>query len=111
MPDFRKVLADLADKEELPDEVAQPEDGRKSAPLWSLTLFALQFKSNIYGGTVPPEEVRRRRAKNRDARRARRGNTPALARQARLNRDHTPRFRRGQAPDPLGLRVDAEVGS
>jgi hypothetical protein len=74
------------------------------------TMVALQQKPHVYAGTVPPAEVARRRAKNRAARRARRGNTAAIARQARLNCDHTPRFRRGQAPDPLRLHVN-EVAS
>lgn len=61
-------------------------------------LFGLQFKP-MYGGTVDPVVVAERRAKNRAARRARRGNTAALIRQARLNR---PRrgfaFRRAELP-------------
>lgn len=74
-------------------------------------LIGLQSKQHVYGGTVPAVEVAARRAKNRAARRARRGNRPALARQARLNRDHTPRFRRGQSPWIQGISqpVDAEV--
>lgn len=76
-------------------------------------LVGLQGKSHVYGGTVPKVEVAARRVKNRAARRARRGNTPALARQARLNRDHTPRFRRGQAPWIQGISkpVTGEVAS
>jgi len=71
------------------------------------TLIALQQKPHIYAGTVPADEVARRRAKNRHARRQRRGNTSALARQARLNCPQRRRFRRGQAPDPLGLHTEA----
>ena len=62
-------------------------------------FMALQRQSHIYGGTVPPEVVARRRARNRAARRARAGNTAALARQARLDRRRRgQRFARGQAP-------------
>lgn len=62
-------------------------------------FLALQKQSHIYGGTVPPEEVARRRARNRAARRARAGNTAAIARQARLDRRRRGRrFSRGQAP-------------
>ncbi|MFV8234100.1 hypothetical protein [Mycobacteroides chelonae] len=48
-------------------------------------IIGLQSK-HVYAGTVPESVVRQRRAKNRDARRARRGNVSALRRQARLNR-------------------------
>ncbi|SLF39876.1 hypothetical protein [Mycobacteroides abscessus] len=48
-------------------------------------IIGLQSK-HVYAGTVPESVVRKRRAKNRDARRARRGNVSALRRQARLNR-------------------------
>lgn len=48
-------------------------------------LFGLQFKP-MYAGTVDPVTVTERRAKNRDARRARHGNVAALIRQARSNR-------------------------
>ncbi|MEW2483617.1 hypothetical protein AB0876_28925 [Mycobacterium sp. NPDC049093] len=61
-------------------------------------LLGLQSKP-IYQGTVDPVVVAGRRAKNRDARRARRGNTAALIRQARSN---APRrgftFRRTELP-------------
>lgn len=61
-------------------------------------LFGLQFKP-MYAGTIDPVTVAERRAKNRNARRARRGNTDALIRQARSNR---PRrgfaFRRTELP-------------
>ena len=60
-------------------------------------LVALQSKQ-IYGGTVPVEEVQRRRARNRHARRARRANTAAIARQNRLNRDHRNRFGADEFP-------------
>lgn len=56
-------------------------------------IFAALQNKAIYAGTVPVEEVARRRKANRHARRARWGNTAAIARQARLNRcDSTPRF-------------------
>ncbi|MGV0785180.1 hypothetical protein [Mycolicibacterium sp. XJ775] len=61
-------------------------------------LFALQSKP-VYAGTVDPVVVAGRRSKNRNARRARRGNTAAMIRQARSN---TPRrgftFRRTELP-------------
>lgn len=76
----------------------------------SAVLVGLQGKSHVYQGTVPGVEVTRRRARNRAARRARRGNTSALRRAARLGHVRQPRFGRGQAPDPLGTHVvDAEI--
>lgn len=57
-------------------------------------IIGLQSK-HVYAGTVPESVVRERRAKNRAARRARRGNVPALRRQARLNRAAN---RRGHRP-------------
>lgn len=102
---------DAAEHHRYGDEPAPHKPDRKPASLAALTMFGLQFKANIYGGTVPEAEVARRRRKNRAARRARRGNTRALARQARLNRDHTPKFRRGQSPyiDGISPPIDAEI--
>lgn len=61
-------------------------------------LLGLQSKP-IYQGTVDPVVVASRRAKNRDARRARRGNTKALIRQARSNtRRRGFSFRRTELP-------------
>lgn len=60
-------------------------------------IIGLQSK-HVYAGTVPESVVRQRRAKNRDARRARRGNVPALRRQARLNRAANRRGRRPVYP-------------
>ena len=37
-------------------------------------LLALQHKPSIYGGTVPVDEIRRRRRKNKEARASRRRN-------------------------------------
>lgn len=67
-------------------------------------LIGLQGK-HIYGGTVPEAEVQRRRAKNRAARHARRGNVAALRKQARLNRAAHRGDRR--SVHPLGL-VDVD---
>lgn len=78
-------------------------------------MLGLQAAPHIYAGSVPAEVVAKRRAKNRAARHARRGNTAALRRQARSNRVANGRrlFRRGFAPDPLGTVdgriIDAEV--
>lgn len=66
----------------------------KPSPMFA----ALQSMPHIYAGTVDPEVVARRRAKNRHARRARRGNTAAIARQARLNRQHRNRFGADEFP-------------
>ena len=40
-------------------------------PLSRQVLHGLQFKSHIYEGTVPDEEIARRRARNKMARRSR----------------------------------------
>lgn len=70
-------------------------------------LIGLQGK-HIYGGTVPESVVRERRAKNRAARRARRGNTAALRKQARLNRlARKPHHVR--VVNPLDRPIEAEV--
>lgn len=55
-------------------------------------MFAALQTMHLYAGTVPPEVVARRRAKNRHARRARRGNVSALAREARLARGRRNAF-------------------
>ena len=56
-------------------------------------IFAALQSKQIYAGTVPIEEVARRRKANRHARRARRGNVAAIAREARSNRTgRGPRF-------------------
>lgn len=65
----------------------------KVAPM----LAALQTW-HLYAGTVPPEVVARRRARNRHARRARRGNTAAIARQSRLDRGRRNPFGADEFP-------------
>lgn len=73
-------------------------------------LFALQSARHVYGGTVPEEVVAQRRAKNRDARRARRGNTRALRRQARLNRiGNRRRFGRPIYLPGISPDIDVEI--
>lgn len=70
-------------------------------------LIGLQGK-HIYGGTVPEVEVHRRRAKNRAARRARRGNVAALRKEARLNRvARNPRHAR--VINPFNRPIEAVV--
>ncbi len=83
-------------------EPAQAEGGL--APGASM-LLALQSHAHIYAGTVPSGEVERRRRKNRNARNARKGNTAAIAKQARRNKARNNYRRFGMyTPDPLGLR-------
>jgi len=43
-------------------------------------LYALQFQSHIYAGTVPQAEIERRRQRNKVARRSRRINRLAAKR-------------------------------
>ncbi|CPR84232.1 MULTISPECIES: hypothetical protein [Mycobacteroides] len=69
-------------------------------------LIGLQGK-HIYGGTVPEAEVQRRRAKNRAARDARRGNVAALRKQARLNR--ATLTTRHRVINPFNRPIEAEV--
>ncbi len=71
-------------------------------------IIGLQSK-HVYAGTVPELVVRERRAKNRDARRARRGNVSALRRQARLNRVANRRGRR--MPYSMGRSLGAIPGA
>ncbi|MFA4084830.1 hypothetical protein ONA92_24325 [Mycobacteroides salmoniphilum] len=71
-------------------------------------LIGLQGK-HIYGGTVPETVVRERRAKNRAARRARRGNVSALRKQARLNGVQRQGLRRVRVINPFNQPIDAEV--
>ncbi|RIS89316.1 hypothetical protein D2E55_26390, partial [Mycobacteroides abscessus] len=75
---------------------------------------------HVYAGTVPEAVVRQRRAKNRAARRARRGNISALRRQARLNRKVRRPSRRmpydmghliGTAPGAPWLIHEPEAGA
>ncbi|ANO20607.1 MULTISPECIES: hypothetical protein [Mycobacteroides] len=82
-------------------------------------IIGLQSK-HVYAGTVPEAVVRQRRAKNRAARRARRGNISALRRQARLNRKVRRPSRRmpydmghliGTAPGAPWLIHEPEAGA
>lgn len=82
-------------------------------------IIGLQSK-HVYAGTVPEAGVRQRRAKNRAARRARRGNISALRRQARLNRKVRRPSRRmpydmghllGTAPGAPWLIHEPEAGA
>ncbi|MBV0916080.1 MULTISPECIES: hypothetical protein [Mycobacteroides] len=82
-------------------------------------IIGLQSK-HVYAGTVPESVVRQRRAKNRAARRARRGNISALRRQARLNRKVRRPSRRmpydmghllGTAPGAPWLIHEPEAGA
>ncbi|URM86499.1 hypothetical protein PBI_HILLTOPFARM_57 [Mycobacterium phage Hilltopfarm] len=112
-PNIRKMI-DAAVAKAQGETPAPDEDrpAREPATLAALTLFSLQTQSHVYGGTVPPEVVAKRRARNRNARRARRGNTAAIRRQARSNRvaNRHPRFGYSHNHDPLGTKVvDAEV--
>lgn len=97
MRDIRELATQFADR----DQEDETPIGRRL--LHRDVFFALQLQRHIYAGTVPLEEIARRRAKNRHARRARRGNTAAIARQARINHAYNtfPRFRVGQASDPF----------
>lgn len=105
MHDIRELI-DKVNVEESED--TQPEE----APLapWQQMLLTLQTQSHIYAGTVPVEEIARRRKKNKQARQARKGNKSAIARQARRNkaRNSFRRFGVSEAPDPLGLRAEVE---
>lgn len=68
-------------------------------------LVGLQHKP-MYGGTVPEAVVQQRRAKNRAARRARRGNSAALRRQARLNGIRRQGLHRVRVINPFNRPVD-----
>lgn len=115
MRSIRELIADVQTEMResgSPADALAADSIAESAEFSKGVFFGLQLKSHVYGGTVPPEVVEQRRAKNRHARRARAGNTRAIARQARLNttRNRLRRFARGQAPDPLGLH-EAEAES
>jgi hypothetical protein len=49
-------------------------DNTTPSASWVMTLLALQRKPNIYAGTVPDNEIRRRRRRNKQARLSRRRN-------------------------------------
>lgn len=73
-------------------------------------IVGLQGNKHLYAGTVPESVVADRRAKNRAARRARRGNVAALRKQARSNRlAHNARHTR--EVNPFNRPVDAEAGA
>lgn len=96
------------------DAQAEAEAAETLTHLGEATFFALQGQRHIYGGTVPPEVVAKRRAKNRHARRQRRGNQAAIRRAARLAESRNRTYRRlGRfvtgSLDHLGLIEDAEV--
>lgn len=109
MPDMYKLLRDQNARTEA---AKKPDTGLyqleptpkplEPGKFEKAVLLALQG-SNVYAGSVLIEEVERRRKKNRHARRARRGNTAAIARQARLNyaQKRRRRFARGNAYNPL----------
>ncbi|MBE5453425.1 hypothetical protein E3G52_000289 [Mycobacteroides abscessus] len=97
---LHQVAIDQARSQLTPMERLRSEANDKAKTLANMVFVGVQGMANTYAGTVPPEEVRRRRRKNRDARRARRGNKKALVRQANLNRA-TNKQRRGNAPTPL----------
>ncbi|AMQ66990.1 hypothetical protein SEA_BIPPER_55 [Mycobacterium phage Bipper] len=116
MSNFRQMIADAADRireeEQRPISTDQPtDDKRETYSLSNATLYGLQLMGHVYGGTVPPEVVAKRRAKNRHARRARRGNTAAIRRQARSNRvaNRFNRFGYAHNMNPLGRVIEAEV--
>ncbi|MFD7247826.1 hypothetical protein ACFV6Y_38495 [Streptomyces massasporeus] len=120
MPDIRTLINKLG-TEESDAEHQAPEESTAEAtpdsdrvPLNKAVFFALQGQGHIYAGTVPSEVIAQRRAKNRAARRARRGNTPAIRRAARLAESRNRSYRRLSRfvtgyMDHLGLIVDAEV--
>ncbi len=101
MRDIRELASQFAEGDQ--DDEPMISRGIEAVPLEHSIMWGLQLQRHIYGGTVPPEVIARRRSKNRHARRARRGNTAAIARQARINHAHNtfPRFRAGQASDPF----------
>ncbi|WP_396902786.1 hypothetical protein [Mycolicibacterium sp.] len=116
MPDIRTLInklgTDESDVEHQAPEEGTPDNG--PVPLNKAVFFALQGQGHIYAGTVPPEVIARRRAKNRAARQARRGNTPAIRRAARRAESRNRSYRRLSRfvtgyLDHLGLIVDAEV--
>lgn len=101
MRDIRDLATQFADRDQ--EDEPPISRGIEERPLLTDVFYALQRQHHIYAGTVPLEEIARRRAKNRHARRARRGNTAAIARQARINHAHNTfsRFRVGQSTDPF----------
>lgn len=120
MPDIRTLINKLSTDEDHAEHPA-PEEGTAEGTEDSRTLrlgtavfLGLQSQRHIYAGTVPAEVIAERRAKNRAARRARRGNTPAIRHAARLAESRNRRYRRLSrfvtgSLDHLGLIVDAEV--
>ncbi|OBF77016.1 hypothetical protein [Mycolicibacterium fortuitum] len=114
MPDIRELIESTKAKLGVAAETEESAEHALQifANMQGVTL-GLQLK-HIYGGTVPPEVVARRRAKNRRARRQRRGNQAAIRREARLAESRNRTYRRlGRfvtgSLDHLGLIADAEV--
>lgn len=120
MPNFRDLIDKVANP---PQGGAAPRADAKYATdeaIYDNNLgfiaMGLQKLGHIYGGTVPEGVVKERRAKNRNARRQRRGNAPALRRAARLaaskrrsSRTQGRKYGRYIYLDGISEPIDAEV--
>lgn len=107
MPSYRVEAPYFQDQDEFDEHVERMKTQPGPSPSAWAIFQGLQSQAHIYGGTVDPVTFAERRKRNRHARRARAGNTVAIARQARLNKPRRGRrFARGQAPT-LGLGGEA----
>ncbi|MGV0793056.1 hypothetical protein [Mycolicibacterium sp. XJ1819] len=95
-----RITAPYFGEGEFAEHVERMKQSPEPSATESAMFLGLQQLSHIYAGTVPAEEVARRRRRNRRARWSRRGDTAALARDARRHRVRRGRrFARGQAPE------------